>query len=193
MELDQQYWNNLYSEKMTVWDVGTITPPLKEYVDQLHDLDISILIPGCGNGYEAAYLLEKGFTNITLIDISSLVCKLLEEKFAADLGSRVNIVCGSFFDLQGTFDLVIEQTFFCALDPSLRQQYATKMQQLLNINGKLTGLLFDRTFEEGPPFGGSEAEYRELFSQYFTIAIMEPCYNSIAPRQGVELFIKLLK
>ena len=193
MDLDDAYWNSLYADNMTAWNVGTITTPLKEYFDRLTDKGVAILIPGCGYGYEAEYLLQQGFTNITLIDISSLLCKKLEEKFAAYLPAELKIICGSFFELEGEYDLVVEQTFFCALDPSLRQAYAAKMQQLLKPGGKLAGLLFNRSFDDGPPFGGSELEYRQLFREYFTISIIEPCYNSIAPRKGTELFIKLIK
>jgi methyl halide transferase len=68
--LDAQYWSNRYVEGRSQWDVGSITPPLKEYVDQLTNKNVSILIPGCGTNHEAAYLLAQGFTNITVIDIS---------------------------------------------------------------------------------------------------------------------------
>ena len=53
--------------------------------------------------------------------------------------------------------------------------------------------MFNKVFEGGPPFGGSFAEYRELFTPYFHIEIMEQCYNSIPPRVGNELFVKFLK
>jgi hypothetical protein len=48
-----------------------VSPPIKAYIDTLKNKDIAILIPGCGNTYEAAYLLlEQGFTNVTVIDIA---------------------------------------------------------------------------------------------------------------------------
>ena len=92
---------------------------------------------------------------------------------------------------QGKYDLIIEQTFFCALDPLHRSAYAIKMNELLSKSGKLVGLLFDRSFVSGPPFGGSEEEFRKLFSQHFRLKTMERCYNSIEPRKGSELFINL--
>jgi len=88
----------------------------------------------------------------------------------------------------------VEQTFFCALDPSLRKDYVAKMVELLKPGGKLVGLLFDRQFEEaGPPFGGSKAEYEELFSGKLQISTLAPCYNSIGPRAGTELFLIAVK
>jgi hypothetical protein len=52
---------------------------LKKYIDTLKDKDIAILIPGCGNTYEAAYLLEQGFTNVTVIDIAPTLVKNIEQ------------------------------------------------------------------------------------------------------------------
>lgn len=192
-ELDNAYWSNRYLNQDTGWDTGTITPPLKAYIDQLKDKNISILIPGCGNSYEAEYLLQQGFTHIILIDISSALCEQLSARLAAFIANGLTIVCGDFFEHQGQYDLIIEQTFFCALSPSLRNAYAAKMRSLLKPGGKLVGLLFNKHFEGGPPFGGDENEYRELFSPSFNIALMDPCYNSITPRAGAELFVKLVK
>ena len=128
-----------------------------------------------------------------MIDISATLCKALEEKFAVHLQKQLQIICADFFEHKGQYDLIIEQTFFCALDPSYRKKYAEKVQQLLKPKGKLVGLLFNRDFDGGPPFSGNENEYQQLFQQHFDIAIMEACYNSIAPRSGAELFIKLIK
>ncbi|MES2850937.1 MAG: methyltransferase [Bacteroidota bacterium] len=188
--MDNNYWSNLYTNEEAGWDVGNITPPLKGYFDQLTDKNISILIPGCGNSYEAEYLLQNGFTNITLIDISSVLCEQLKQRLANYLSKGLQIICGDFFEQQGQYDLIVEQTFFCALDPSLRKSYAEKMQVLLKPGGKLVGVLFNRQFDSSSPFGGDENEYRNLFEKHFTIEMMEPCYNSIKPRAGAELFVK---
>ena len=91
----------------------------------------------------------------------------------------------------GKYDLIVEQTFFCAIDPSLRTVYAEKMAKLLNPKGKLVGLLFDCNFDGGPPFGGSKTEYITYFEPYFKFNFLEKCYNSISPRAGNELFICL--
>jgi methyl halide transferase len=187
--LDSTFWDNRYISSETGWDVGSISTPLKDYIDQLTNKDISILIPGCGNAYEAAYLLEHGFTNITLVDISPVLVAAVKEKFSVYLNKQLNVKCTDFFSLDGNFDLVLEQTFFCALDPSLRKRYAEKMYEILKPGGKITGVLFNRDFEGGPPFGGSITEYQKLFSGKFDIITMDLCYNSIAPRKGKEVFI----
>ncbi len=192
MPLDDNYWSNRYSNQTAAWDTGAITTPLKDYIDQLTNKEIRILIPGCGNSYEADYLLQNSFSNITLIDISTVLCEKLSIQFGEYLQKGLQVICGDFFEHHALYDLVIEQTFFCALDPFLRNRYATKMHELLKPGGKLVGVLFNKFFEGGPPFGGSESEYRELFQAYFAIEIMAPCYNSIASRSGTEVFIKMV-
>ena len=189
--LDQEYWDKQYISKATGWDLGKVSPPIKEYIDTLKDKNSSILIPGCGNTYEAEYLLEKGFTNLTVIDIAPTLVKRLQEKFKNN--PDIKIVLYDFFEHQGQYDLIIEQTFFCALSPELREKYVRKMYQLLKEKGKLVGLLFNKTFESGPPYGGSQAEYEQLFKNYFDFKIMETCHNSIAPRANSEIFIEFQK
>jgi SAM-dependent methyltransferase len=187
--LDQTYWDNQYQANTTGWDLGEVSPPIKSYIDTLEDKNIRILIPGCGNTYEADYLLGQGFTNVTVIDIAPTLVENLKTKFKDN--PNINIVLGDFFEHQGEYDVIIEQTFFCALPPIMRQKYVWKMHQLLAKEGKITGLLFNRTFESGPPFGGSQEEYTLLFQQSFDFLKMEVCQNSATPRAGSELFIEL--
>ena len=141
LHLDQAFWNQLYLQKETRWDIGYPSTPLKEYIDQLKGREQRILIPGCGNAYEAAYLINAGFTNVCLLDIASEVVEKLQQKWA---DKPVKIICQDFFEHQGTYDLIFEQTFFCALDPSLRPAYVKKMHDLLAPGGKLVGVLFNR-------------------------------------------------
>jgi hypothetical protein len=88
--------------------------------------------------------------------------------------------------------LILEQTFFCAINPSLRKDYVAKMKTLLKPEGKLVGLLFDKEFDkEGPPFGGCKCEYTPLFEKDFNFKTFDVCHNSAKPREGSELFINL--
>ena len=189
--LDAAYWEAQYEAKTTGWDLGQVSPPIQAYVDTVADKNSRILIPGCGNSYEAEYLLEHGFTNITVIDIAPTPVAVLKEKFKNN--PNIQIVLGDFFEHQGNYDLIIEQTFFCALPPTMRQKYVWKMHQLLAEEGILAGLLFNRMFESGPPFGGSKEEYQKLFAAAFDFIKMDLSENSIAPRANSELFINLKK
>jgi len=185
--LDKQYWDNRYLNQQTGWDIGYVSTPLKQYFDTLTDKNISILIPGGGNSYEAQYLLELGFTNVTVVDISEVVCQTLTTKYAAQ---GLNVVCQDFFQHEGQYDLIVEQTFFCALEPQLRSAYCQKMRTLLKTKGVLAGLLFNRTFEGGPPFGGTKEEYQKLFTEAGFEVIFDLHPSSIPARRGTEVFFR---
>ena len=187
--LDAEYWESRYAGGDIPWDIGHVSPPLKAYFDQLHDKGIRILIPGAGSAYEAIYLLENGFDNVHVCDISPTAIHNLQSRFP-----RVNTICEDFFCISGSYDLIVEQTFFCALDPSLRRKYFEKMHELLTQDGKLMGLLFASNFEKpGPPFGGSAEEYLDLMDGLFEPIYLKMAYNSIEPRKDNELFFLLKK
>lgn len=190
--LDESYWNERYMAKTTAWDLGQVSPPLRAYIDQLSNKDLRILIPGCGNSHEAEYLVNKGFKNITLIDIAPDLVKELKLKFQPY--PSIKVIEGDFFKHNGEYDLILEQTFFCALHPELRKNYVEAMTKLLSLGGKIVGLLFDRDFEHvGPPFGGTSKQYRQLFEKDFELKIFETSTNSFSKRAGSELFIILKK
>ncbi|SOE20795.1 Thiopurine S-methyltransferase (TPMT) [Spirosomataceae bacterium TFI 002] len=193
-KLNDTYWSQRYEANQIGWDIGAPSTPIKTYCEQIENKGQRILIPGCGNAHEAKFLLENGFTNVTLVDISKVLVEKLQKELASyiDLGF-CKVFHLDFFNLTDTFDLVIEQTFFCALDPSLRTAYVNKMYEILAPKGKIVGLLFNRDFEGGPPFGGNMKEYRSLFASKFEIVKLEESYNSIPPRQGVEVFINFCK
>jgi SAM-dependent methyltransferase len=184
---DAAYWNNRYIAAEIGWDLNGVSPPIQAYVSQLTDKNKSILIAGCGNAYEAEFLFSLGFRQITLVDISNSLVDKLKLKLQH---TTINIICQDIFEHFGQYDLILEQTLFCAIDPTLRPNYVLKMHELLNEKGKLVGLLFDKEFNNPfPPFGGNKSEYIELFTPYFNFNTFQACYNSILPRQGTELFI----
>ncbi len=185
---DESYWTEKYHRKETGWDMGLVSPPIRDYVNQLDSKELAILIPGAGNAYEAEYLHDAGFSNVDVLDISQAPLENLLERVPHFPGER--LIQSDFFKWEKQYDLILEQTFFCALDPSQRKDYAQKVHELLKPGGRLAGLLFDFPLtESGPPFGGSREEYLQTFEDRFEIKVLEPCHNSIKPRLGRELFI----
>ena len=183
VNLNSNSWNQRYISKNTGWDVGKITQPLKEYFDQLHSKNIKILIPGCGNSYEAEYLIKLGFKNVTIVDFSEKALNNFKLRVPEFPDSQM--ICDNFFNIDGNFDLIIEQTFFCAIATNKRNEYARKVHSLLNKNGKLVGLMFNGPmYSDHPPFGGSIKEYKSFFSCLFNYKYFEPEYNTISSKNG---------
>ncbi|WP_158840319.1 methyltransferase domain-containing protein [Polaribacter sp. L3A8] len=192
MKFSEAFWEKKYTNNKIGWDLGEVSPPLKTYFDQLINKNLKILIPGGGNSYEAEYLFNNGFKNVYVVDVSKIPLENLKKRAPAFPSEQ--LIHANFFDVETTFDLVIEQTFFCAIDPLLREKYALKMHHLLRAKGKLVGLLFDAKLnEDHPPFGGSKKEYLNYFKPFFKIQKMDSCYNSYPNRVEMELFIKLEK
>lgn len=190
--LDKQFWNDKWENNLTGWDVGHASPAITDFMQTISDKNLAILIPGCGNAYEAEWLVAHGFTNVTLLDIAPKLVETLQEKYKNM--PQIKVFCEDFYKHESKYDLIIEQTFFCANDPENRQRYAEKSASLLNENGKISGVLFNVEFDkQGPPFGGTTLEYYEIFKPYFYILKMENCYNSIAPRANTEVFIHFQK
>ncbi|MCC6370719.1 MAG: methyltransferase domain-containing protein [Bacteroidia bacterium] len=188
--LDENYWNNRYINNDFGWDVGEVSTPLKEYIDQLANHELRILIPGAGNAYEAEYLSNKGFKNVFVCDLAQEPLSNLKKRCPAIADSQ--LIHGNFFDLEQSFDLVLEQTFFCAINPTLRKSYFEKMHRILKPGGKLVGVMFDAPMNtDTPPFGGSAQEYETYFAGLFTKHTYEACHNSIKPRAGREIFVNL--
>ena len=186
-----EYWRERYIQNKIGWDCGKISSPFKDYIDQLTDKNLKILIPGCGNSYEGDYLWQQGFKNVHVLDFAQEAIvnfKKLSPKFPVE-----NIIEKDFFEHHDTYDVIFEQTFFCAIHPSRREEYVKHISSLLKENGKLVGVLFNRDFDGGPPFGGNSEEYKNLFSKYFRELNIDSCYNSIKPRIGTELFIRFVK
>ncbi len=191
MELNDAYWESRYQENTTGWDLGAASEPIVNYLKSLSNKELKILIPGCGNAYEAEWALNNGFKNVHILDFAASAIENFKLRFPAF--KIENLHHEDFFKHQGSYDLIIEQTFFCAINPDKRKEYAKKMHSLLLDNGVLAGLFFDTTFVNGPPFGGSKEEYLTYFSSNFDMLHFETCYNSIPPRAGKELFIELRK
>jgi len=188
---EEDYWTQRYHEEKTGWDIGHPSMPLKAYSDQLENKEVSILIPGAGNAYEAEYLYQQGFHRVVIMDISEIPLRDFSSRNPEFPKSQ--IIHDNFFEHLGNYELILEQTFFCSFVPTKenRAAYAQKMNQLLVPNGKLVGLWFDMPLTEDMekrPFGGTKNDYLHYLSPYFYTRTFEKAYNSIPPRQNREFF-----
>ncbi len=191
MILDQNYWTQRYVDNNTPWQLDHASAPLAHCINQIKDKNASILIPGAGNSREAIYLLEHGFTNVHVLDIAEPALQQLMNETDSD---SITLHIENFFEHEGLYDVILEQTFFCALESRFRESYPKKCHDLLNKDGSIEGVLFQfESDRREPPYGGNAEEYRKLFSPLFEIRSMENCNISEPDRLGKELLINFQK
>jgi len=186
------YWEDRYGQNQTGWDLNGPTPALQAAVEGLAK-DAFLLIPGCGFGWDGEALWSKGYRNVYLSDWAPSAKTAFLQR-VPDF-PEAQFVSGDFFEWAsqpeqaGRFDAVLECTFYCAIPPARRDDYAAAMARLLKPGGRLMGVLF--TFpltEAGPPFGGSLEEYEARFSAPFRLEELGPTNLSISPRADKEVF-----
>lgn len=194
-DLTPEAWTQRYEDGNTPWDLGTVSPPFVEAVKQRRFTPGRLAIPGCGRGHEAIYFARHGFT-VTAFDIAVPACNALRNA-AHQAGVALNVEVGDALAVpkrfEGAFDYVLEQTFFCAIDPNRRLEYVEAATKLLKPGGTLFGLFFDFKSDDGPPFGSDADELRALFSDQFHIRVLERCETSHPRRRGDELWAEFEK
>ena len=40
--MDKEFWEDRWANNNTGWDMGQVSPPLKEYIDQLDDKELRV-------------------------------------------------------------------------------------------------------------------------------------------------------
>ncbi|MCH8554248.1 MAG: TPMT family class I SAM-dependent methyltransferase [Schleiferiaceae bacterium] len=191
-KLDASYWEGRWQAGETSWNIGYASPAIVNFAVNTIPKDAKILLPGAGNAYEAEALMKQGYQHLSVLDFSATAKSNFLTRFP-DFPEE-QFFQEDFFGHKGSYDYILEQTFFCALPPKRRAAYVQKMHELLNPKGILSGLLFQFPLtDDGPPFGGSASEYEALFSQQFHITSLHTSQESIPPRQGKELWFTFQK
>ncbi|MCB0771665.1 MAG: SAM-dependent methyltransferase, partial [Flavobacteriales bacterium] len=138
MQLDRGYWEARYANAETGWDLGGPSTPLKEYLDGLENKEIRLLIPGAGRAYEAEYAHRSGFRNVFVLDLTAAPYEDLLAR-CPDF-PRDHLLVGDALDHHERYDVILEQTFFCALHPTLRERCVERMHAMLSEGGELVGV-----------------------------------------------------
>ncbi|MFQ5509442.1 MAG: methyltransferase domain-containing protein [Leptospirillia bacterium] len=186
--LDSDWWNARYREGDTGWDLGQPSPPFVALHRQGVIRPCRVAVPGAGTGWEAVWLAEQGY-EVTAIDFAPAALARIRER-AAGQGVSLNLVQEDVLAppeaLWGRFDLVLEQTCFCAIHPARRSEYVAGISRLLVPGGRLVGLFYACAGDGGPPFSVTPEAVRELFKQNFTIESLAITPDSHERRQGEE-------
>jgi len=187
-----QFWEDIYLADDTGWDLGEPTPVFDKIGDDLPSGKVCIL--GCGRGYDAVMFAQKGF-EVTAVDFAPSAVTAMHS-LASSTGVKINIIEEDIFSLfaqfNSEFDYVIEQTCFCAINPSRRGEYEQLVKAIIKPRGKLIGLWFplDKSMNDGgPPWGMTISEVKSIFYDGWKIEKEEFSKLSIPPRKNREKLI----
>ncbi len=94
-----------------------------------------------------------------------------------------------FFKLTGSYDLVYDYTFLCAIPPHWRADWSSQMAALIVPGGVLVTLIFPIVpgMEGGPPFEMSVELVSSLLLDNFELISMEKPHASHPGREGKEM------
>ena len=190
-------WNAQYAAGNTPWDKRAPAPPLLEWLDAGGQLDGDIFVPGCGFGYDVRALAGvPGVRRVVGFDLSE---HALTAARAFPAAGHEDYRAGDLFDLpaelRGAFDVVVEHTCFCAIDPARRADYVTAIAGALRPGGLLLAVFYLDPWNAGeplppgggPPFGTTVAELDGLFPPTFTLLEERRPTRAYPGREGREL------
>jgi SAM-dependent methyltransferase len=181
-------WQRHYEENDLGWDLGQVAPPfVKLWQEEKLPLG-KVLVPGCGRGHEVVFMAENGF-DVTAIDFSSGAVTYLKNALKKrNLEGR--ILHQDFFSLdeshEGVYDLVLEQTFFCAISPKQRRDYVLNVSRILKPGGILVGLFYHTDEQGGPPYNTTREDIEMHFSKKFEIQELDKTSLSAEQRKDKE-------
>lgn len=171
------FWESRYRGGTTPWDAGGVPARLLAWLEKTGSR-MSVLVPGCGSGYEVRAFAERGH-DVLGIDFSDAALERAQSRLGK-LSGRVRKA--DFFQLDAApFDLVYERTFLCALPRRLWPQWGRTIPRLVRPGGKLAGFFYLNDNERGPPFGISTNQLHELLDDAF----VQEEEQTIPPEQSV--------
>ncbi len=169
-------WEDRYQAGDAPWDLGAAPPHLQALVDGLDAAALQVFIPGAGRGHDAVPWARAGH-EVTALDIAPTAIAEGQAILAAQ-GVDITWVVGDLFDLpeafEGAFDVVWEQTCFCAIHPDQRPAYAEAVANVLRPGGVLHGVLWQHGKDGGPPWNLTPDIARDIFGGLFEIESLEP-------------------
>ena len=185
-----QFWSEIYQQQEPAWDLNEPAEAFKDMLPRLKLPKSRILVLGCGYGHDAALFAQAGHV-VTAVDFSADALKVARSKYShlTSLTFEQMDIFDAPHDWNFSFDLIIEHTLFCAIDPMKRNNLVTLWKRLLHEEGQLMGVFFSMFKRFDPPYGATEAELRALLIPHFQFLFWGRLRNSVPRRLGKELFI----
>ena len=186
---EPQYWEQRYQENTAQWDIGMAAPPLASLLASSEaPIAGKTAVIGCGQGHDAILFAKHDFDTIGFDFAPSAIT--LGQKLSQKMEISIQFLQRDIFELPkefaASFDYAIEHTCFCAIRPEQRPDYVNMVRSILKPTGELIALFWAHNRPDGPPFGVTLEEIKDLFSDSFDTSNISQVNNSIASRNREE-------
>ena len=183
------FWSEIYQAGRAGWDLGGPTPALHRLLESGEIKPGRLIVLGAGRGHDARDFARHGF-KVTAVDFAAEAVAAMQG--LSDPEAPINILQADIFALppkfNHAFDVVLEYTCFCAINPDRRSEYADVVARLIKPGGTYAALLFPLDEHKGgPPFSVSLEETLALFrKRKFRLKRREQPEDSVWQRKGLE-------
>jgi len=203
-KIDEQFWLDKWQKNDIGFHRSEPNYFLTKYFNQLAlPENFSVLVPLCGKSLDMLWLADHG-GKVAGCELSNLACQqfyrenyleyelIEDDRFSRYLGNDISILCGDFFRTgQGDFgniDFCYDRAALVALPAAARIRYAGHLAKLLSFGARY--LLETKTYhcnsEIGPPFSISSDDVFNLFSDSFSIRLLESQPETIRPDSNIR-------
>lgn len=163
-------WGNCYRTNDTQWDKGAPSPGLSDWLEAHPELPRgTVVVPGCGFGHDVREWARAGHTAVGY-DIAPGAIQGATEQ-ASGSGLPATFKLGDFLNDKPyqEYDWVFEHTFYCAINPNLRDNHREAVKRWLKPGGQLLAVHYFIPDKDGPPFGTDRDEVTARFSPDFEL------------------------
>lgn len=186
------YWEAAYRERRDGWELGAASPPIARALAEMQARGRAVVF-GAGRGHEARAAAARGW-EVVGVDFAEAARAEAVRLTPPEFASRITWRVADIFALAKTdaekFDLLIEHTSFCAIDPARRGEWMRVARAVLRPNATLLGLFYTHPREGGPPYGAThETVLAALEGAHLRVDRTEVPNDSVERRRGDELLV----
>jgi len=160
-----------------------------------------VFVPLCGKSLDMLWLHEQGY-KVLGVELSDIACAAFfnENNLPYELSEEgclqvftgthkaagIRLYAGDMFAMTPTqtagVSAVYDRASLVAMPPNMRQDYVTKLAELLpgNTTGILISMNYDPSKMKGPPFSVPDDVIQQLLQPYYTLSVLN---HSVGPER----------
>lgn len=177
---DPEFWHNKWASNNIGFHLDDVNPLLPQYWHHTNPKrEDTVLVPLCGKSEDLVWLATK-HNEVTGVELSQIAVRaFFAEHFYTPTVISINgmhelyqfdelsIYTGDFFSAPvSPADIVYDRAALVALPQDMREEYVSRLKQLLNPGGRILLVTLNYSQQEmaGPPFSVPINEIEQLFS-----------------------------